>query len=193
MRNSISSSKRSEMEERARLLEIIRQRSYEEREITLTSGRKSTFYIDGKQTTLDPEGAYLAGRVFYRMIKGRAEAVGGPTLGADPIVTAVALTSYQENHPIAAFIIRKEPKGHGKGLWIEGDKALKKGAKVAIIEDVVTTGGSLLKAIKVAEDHGLKVVQTLALVDREEGGKEQLAEAGYTLEAVFTRGEITGK
>jgi orotate phosphoribosyltransferase len=181
------------MDEKGRLLKIIRQLSYEEREVTLVSGRTSNFYIDGKQTTLDPEGAYLVGRVFYRMIKGKAEAVGGPTLGADPIVTAVALTSYQEGSPITAFIIRKEPKGHGKGLWIEGDKALKKGARVAIIEDVVTTGGSLLKAIRVAEDHGLKVVQALALVDRQEGGKEQLAEAGYTLEAVFTRSEILGK
>jgi orotate phosphoribosyltransferase len=181
------------MDERRRLLEIIRQRSYEEREVTLASGRKSNFYIDGKQTTLDPEGAYLTGRVFYRMIKGKAEAVGGPTLGADPIVAAIALTSFQEGLPIAAFIIRKEPKKHGKGLWIEGDKAVNEGARVAIIEDVVTTGGSLLKAIKVAEDHGLKVVQALTLVDREEGGKEQLAEAGYTLEAVFTRSEITGK
>jgi orotate phosphoribosyltransferase len=181
------------MDERARLLEIIRRRSYEEREVTLASGRKSTFYIDGKQTTLDPEGAYLVGKIFYRMIEGKAEAVGGPTLGADPICAAIALTSFQQGHPIAAFIIRKEPKGHGKGLWIEGDKAVQKGTRVAIIEDVVTTGGSLLKAIRVAEDHGLQVVQALTLVDREEGGKEQLAEAGYTLEAVFTRGEIIGK
>ncbi len=181
------------MDERSRLLKIIRERSYEEREVTLASGRRSTFYIDGKQTTLDPEGAYLVGKVFYGMIKGRAEAIGGPTLGADPIVAAVALTSYQEGDPIAAFIIRKEPKGHGKGLWVEGDKALKKGAQVAIIEDVVTTGGSLLKAIKIAEDHGLKVVQALTLVDREEGGKEQLAAEGYTLEAVFTRREIVGR
>jgi orotate phosphoribosyltransferase len=181
------------MDERLRLLEIIRERSYEEREVTLASGRTSTFYIDGKQTTLDPEGAYLVGKIFYEMIKGKAEAVGGPTLGADPIVTAVALTSHQEGDPIAAFIIRKEPKGHGKGLWIEGDKAVKKGARVAIIEDVVTTGGSLLKAIRIAEEHGLTVVQALALVDREEGGKEQLAAEGYTLEAVFTRSEIVGK
>jgi orotate phosphoribosyltransferase len=181
------------MDERARLLEIIRRRSYEEREVTLASGRKSTFYIDGKQTTLDPEGAYLTGKIFYRMIKGKAEAVGGPTLGADPIVAAIALTSFQEGHPIAAFIIRKEPKGHGKGLWIEGDKAVQKGTRIAIIEDVVTTGGSLLKAIRVAEDHGLKVVQALTLVDREEGGKEQLAAEGYTLEAVFTRSEIIEK
>jgi orotate phosphoribosyltransferase len=181
------------MDARVRLLEIVRERSYEDREVTLASGRTSAFYIDGKQTTLDPEGAYLVGKVFYEMIKGKAEAIGGPTLGADPIVTAVALTSHQEGRPIAAFIIRKEPKGHGKGLWIEGDKALKKGARVAIVEDVVTTGGSLLKAIGVAEEHGLVVVQALTLVDREEGGKEQLAAEGYTLEAVFTRGEIVGK
>jgi orotate phosphoribosyltransferase len=181
------------MDERLRLLEIIRERSYEERAVTLASGRTSTFYIDGKQTTLDPEGTYLVGKVFYEMIRGRAEAIGGPTLGADPIVTAVALTSYQEGDPIAAFIIRKEPKGHGKGLWIEGAKGLKKGARVAIIEDVVTTGGSLLKAIRVAEEHGLVVVQVLTLVDREEGGKEELAAQGYTLEAVFTRGDIVGK
>jgi orotate phosphoribosyltransferase len=181
------------MDERLRLLEIIRERSYEERAVTLASGRKSTFYIDGKQTTLDPEGAFLVGKVFYEMIRGKAEAIGGPTLGADPIVTAVALTSYQEGDPIIAFIIRKEAKGHGKGLWIEGAKALRKGAQVAIVEDVVTTGGSLLKAIRIAEEHGLKVVQALALVDREEGGGEELAAHGYTLEAVFTRREIVGK
>ncbi len=181
------------MGERTRLLEIVREKSYEEREVTLTSGRKSTFYIDGKQTSLDPEGAYLVGKVLYEMLRGKVDAVGGPTLGADPIVTAVALTSYMEGNPIAAFIIRKEPKGHGKGLWIEGDKALEKGTKVAIVEDVVTTGGSLLKAIKVAEEHGLQVAQVLALVDREEGGKERLAEEGYTLEAVFTRRKIVGR
>lgn len=181
------------MGERTRLLEIVREKSYEEREVTLTSGRKSTFYIDGKQTSLDPEGAYLVGKVLYEMLRGKVDAVGGPTLGADPIVTAVALTSYMEGNPIAAFIIRKEPKGHGKGLWIEGDKALEKGTKVAIVEDVVTTGGSLLKAIKVAEEHGLQVAQVVALVDREEGGKERLAEEGYTLEAVFTQREIVGR
>ena len=180
------------MGDRERLLEILRDKSYEEREVTLTSGRKSTFYVDGKQTTLDAAGAYLVGKILYDMIRGRAEAVGGPTLGADPIVTAVALTSYMEGNPIAAFIIRKEPKGHGTGLWIEGDKAMKKGTKVAIVEDVVTTGGSLLKAIRVAEDHDLQVVQVLSLVDREEGGKERLAEEGYVLETVFTRGEIIG-
>jgi len=181
------------MDDRSRLLEILRDKSYEEREVTLTSGRTSTFYIDGKQTTLDPEGAYLVGKIIYEMVRGKAEAIGGPTLGADPIVTAVAITSHREGNPITAFIIRKEPKGHGKGLCIEGDKALRKRTRVAIVEDVVTTGGSLLKAIRVAEEHGLQVVQALALVDREEGGKERLAEEGYSLETVFTRSEIVGQ
>ncbi len=184
------------MDLRRRLLEILRQRSYEEREVILSSGRRSNFYIDGKQTTLDPEGAYLVGKLLYeRIVRGGrgVEAVGGPTLGADPMVTAVALVSYLEGNPIPAFIIRKEPKGHGKGLWIEGDKALRPGMKVALVEDVVTTGGSLLKAIKVAQEHGLEVVQVLALVDREEGGRENLKAAGYDLEALFTRSELLGR
>lgn len=184
------------MDERQRLLQILKERSYEEREVVLSSGRRSSFYIDGKQTTLDPEGAYLVGKLLYRRIKeaGKGvEAVGGPTLGADPMVTAIALVSYLEGDSLPAFIIRKEPKGHGKGLWIEGDKALQPGMKVALVEDVVTTGASLLKAIRVAEEHGLKVVQVLALVDRQEGGKENLRTAGYDLEALFTRGEILGR
>jgi len=135
------------------------------------------------------------GRLIYKRIKegGKGvEAIGGPTLGADPIVTAVALVSFLEGDPIPAFIIRKEPKGHGKGLWIEGDKALREGMRVALVEDVVTTGGSLLKAIKVAEDRGLKVVQVITLVDRGEGGKERLAQEGYPLEALFTAEELKG-
>jgi len=183
------------MDERQRLLEILKGRSYEEREVVLSSGRRSNFYIDGKQTTLDPEGAYLVGKLLWRSIeegqKG-VEAVGGPTLGADPMVTAVAVVSFLEGKPLPAFIIRKEPKGHGKGLWIEGDKALRPGMKVALVEDVVTSGASLLKAIRVAEEHGLRVVQVLALVDREEGGRENLKAAGYDLEALFTRRELTG-
>lgn len=178
------------MQERKRLLEIIREKSYEEREVILTSGRKSNFYFDGKQTTLDPEGAYMVGTVLYEMIKGKSKAVGGPTLGADPIATSVAIVSHLKGDPIPAFIIRKEPKGHGKKLWIEGDKPLKKGTRVAIVEDVITTGGSILKAIDIAKDLGLEVAQVIVLVDREEGGREKLAEKGYELEAVFTRSEL---
>jgi orotate phosphoribosyltransferase len=176
-----------------RLLQIIREKSYEKGGVTLTSGRKSHFYVDGKQTTLDSEGGYLAGKLFHESIKRSripVEAVGGPTLGADPIVTAISIVSYLEGVPIPAFIIRKEPKKHGKALWIEGDKSLKTGTNVAIVEDVVTTGGSILRAIEIAKAQGLRVVQVLALVDREEGGRENLAKEGYVLESIFTKSDI---
>ncbi len=176
-----------------RLLQIIREKSYEKGEITLTSGKKSNFYVDGKQTTLDSEGGYLVGKLFHEMIKRSripVEAVGGPTLGADPIVTAISIVSYLEGVPIQAFIIRKEPKKHGKGTWIEGDKNLKPGTNVAIVEDVVTTGGSMLRAIEIAQAQGLRVVQVLALVDREEGGRENLAKEGHTLASIFTKSDI---
>ena len=178
---------------RTRLLQIVREKSFEEGEVTLTSGRKSHFYVDGKQTTLDSEGGYLVGRLFYEMIKRSkipVEAVGGPTLGADPIVTAISIVSYLEGTPIPAFIIRKEPKKHGKALWIEGDKSLRPGTRVAIVEDVVTTGGSILRAIEIAKAQGLEVAQVLALVDREEGGRENLANDGYILESIFTKTDI---
>jgi orotate phosphoribosyltransferase len=109
------------------------------------------------------------------------------TMGADPIATAVSLTSYLQGKPIPAFIIRKEPKKHGRGLWIEGISNLPEGTAVAIVEDVVTTGGSTIKAIERASEERLKVVQVLALVDREEGGKESLKKLGYDLESLFTR------
>jgi orotate phosphoribosyltransferase len=176
-----------------RLLEIIRDKSYAEGNITLTSGKKSSFYVDARQTTLDSEGGYLAGKLFYEMIKRSntpVEAVGGPTLGADPIVTAISIVSYLEGTPIPAFIVRKEPKKHGKALWIEGDKNLEPGSNVAIVEDVVTTGGSVLKVLEIVKDRGLKVVQVLTLVDREEGGRENLAKEGYTLESIFTKRDI---
>ncbi len=174
-------------------MQIIREKSYEKGAVTLTSGRKSHFYVDGKQTTLDPEGGYLAGKLFHEMIKRSkipVEAVGGPTLGADPIVTAISIISYLEGVPIPAFIIRKEPKKHGTTLWIEGEKNLKPGTNVAVVEDVVTTGGSILRAIEIAKAQGLQVVQVLALVDREEGGRENLAKDGYILESIFTKSDI---
>jgi orotate phosphoribosyltransferase len=182
-----------EVDMRGRLLELIREKSYEQGEVTLTSGKKSQFYIDGKQTTLDPEGGYLVGRLFYEMIKKSStpvEAVGGPTLGADPIVTAISVLSHIAGTPIPAFIVRKEPKKHGTALWIEGDKNLRPGANVAIVEDVVTTGGSILKTIEIVHSQGLRVVKVFSLVDREEGGRENLARAGYSLESIFTKRDI---
>ncbi len=141
--------------ERDRLLQILKEKSYEKREVTLASGKKSDFYVDCKQTTLDAEGAYLTGKLMYEIIAGMSEkvsGVGGLTLGADPIATAVSIASFEAKNPIPAFIIRKEPKGHGTGQWLEGTKTLEAGSNVVILEDVVTTGGSSLEAVKRAEE-----------------------------------------
>lgn len=181
--------------ERERLLKILKEKSYEKREVTLASGRKSDFYIDCKQTTLDAEGAYLTGKLMYEVIAGlddNIEGAGGLTLGADPIATALSIASFQAGKPLPAFIIRKEPKGHGTGQWLEGTKNLKKGAKVVIVEDVVTTGGSSLKAVKRAEESGLVVELILSLVDRCEGGRENIEKEGYKLQSLFEREEIVG-
>ncbi len=112
------------------------------------------------------------------------------TLGADPIATATAVVSYLEGKSIPAFIIRKEPKGHGTGAWLEGRKNLRPGARVVIVEDVVTSGGSSLKAIRRAEEEGLKVLGVVTLVDREEGGRENIEKEGYWLKAIFTKSDI---
>jgi orotate phosphoribosyltransferase len=162
---------------RARLLELLTRLSYEQREVTLSSGLKSNFYIDCKQTVLGAEGHFLVGTLFGRVIEERApevEAVGGLTMGADPLASAVSTMSYLSGRPLQAFYVRKEPKGHGTGQWLEGIKSLRPGMPVAILEDVVTTGGSALKAIVRAREFGLKVALIVGLVDREEGGREAL-------------------
>ena len=179
--------------ERSRLLEIILKMSFERREFTLSSGRKSNYYIDGKQTTLNPEGMLLAGKLLYRRIRSlpaKVDAVGGLTLGADPLVCAVALVSQLEGTPIPAYIVRKEAKGHGTGAWIEGIRNVPGGARVVVIEDVVTSGDSSLRAIARSEEAGFTVVRVLALVDRQEGGREKLKEKGYELDAVYTRDDL---
>lgn len=180
------------MSDKARLKEIIKELSYEKRNVVLASGRESDFYFDGKQTTLHPEGGYLTGKLFFEAIKDveQVEGVGGLTLGADPIATATSVVSFLEKKPIPAFIIRKEPKGHGTGAWLEGRKNFKPGSRVVIVEDVVTSGGSSLKAIKRAEEEGLKVLGVVTLVDREEGGRENIEKEGYWLKSIFTKAEV---
>ena len=176
---------------RERLLALLRERSLERGTFVLASGKTSDIYFDGKQTTLHPEGAYLVGRILFEMMKDSGvEGVGGMTLGADPIVTGISLISFMEGKPIPAFIIRKEPKKHGKGYWIEGKRNLRDGAAVAIVEDVVTTGKTTLEAISRAKEEGLTVVKVLTIVDREEGGREALAREGYQLESVFKRSDL---
>jgi len=181
------------MNDRQRLKEILLEKSYRQGSFTLTSGKTSDFYIDGKQTTLSAEGAYLCGKLILEMILKQPEpiqAVGGMTLGADPLVTAVSLVSFLEKHPIPAFIVRKEAKGHGTGNYIEGLKNMPAGCRVALLEDVVTTGGTLLKVIERVESQGFKVGLVVTVVERQEGGTKTLADAGYPLESIFTREEL---
>jgi orotate phosphoribosyltransferase len=181
------------MNERQRLKSILLEKSYRQGTFTLTSGKTSDFYIDDKQTTLSAEGAYLCGRLLFGLIRKEQTpiaAVGGMTLGADPLVTAVSIVSYLEQAPIPAFIVRKEAKGHGTGNYIEGLKNMAAGCTVALIEDVVTTGGTLLKVIDRVEAQGFKVGLVATVVEREEGGVEELARAGYRLKSIFTRTEL---
>lgn len=182
-------------EERKRLKELLLEKSYRQGTFTLTSGKTSDFYIDGKQTTLDAEGGYLCGRLLFELIKNASEkisSVGGMTLGADPLVTAVSVVSHLDGNPIPAFIVRKEAKGHGTGNYIEGKNNLEPGSYVALVEDVVTTGGTLIKVIERVENEGFKIGLVVTVVDREEGGAEILAQAGYPLQSVFTRTELIG-
>lgn len=181
------------MTDRQRLKEILLEKSYRQGTFTLTSGKTSDFYIDGKQTTLSAEGAFLCGKLILELIQKQPEpiqAVGGMTLGADPLVTAVSLVSFLEKAPIPAFIVRKEAKGHGTGNYIEGLKNMPEGCRVALIEDVVTTGGTLLKVIDRVEAAGFKVGVVVTVVERQEGGVKTLADAGYKLESIFTREEL---
>ena len=182
-------------QERQELMAIIRELSYEEREVTLASGRKSNFYFDGKQTTLHSQGGLLVGKAFWKEVKtfeGPIHGVGGLTLGADPIATATSIAAALEGENVHAFIIRKEPKGHGTGQWLEGRKNLPPGSRVVIVEDVTTTGGSSMKAVERAMEEGLEVAGIVTLVDREEGARENIEGAGQALRAVFTRSQVVG-
>jgi orotate phosphoribosyltransferase len=177
---------------RARLLELLKSLAYEEREVILASGKPSTFYIDCKQAVLTAEGHHLVGTVLCDLLASSSpdvRAVGGLTMGADPIASAVATRSFELGRPIDAFYIRKEPKGHGTQKWIEGDKRVRPGTPVAIVEDVCTTGGSTLKAIERARLHGLDVRLVIALVDREEGGREAV-EREAPFSALFRRADF---
>lgn len=181
------------MTEKERLKQILLEKSYRKGTFTLTSGKTSDFYIDGKQTTLAAEGAYLCGKLLFELIANSEEkidAVGGMTLGADPLVTAASVVSYLEGNPIPAFIVRKEAKGHGTGNYIEGLKNMPEGCSVALVEDVVTTGGTLLKVIERVESQGFKVGLVATVVERQEGGVDVLEKAGYRLESIFTREEL---
>jgi orotate phosphoribosyltransferase len=154
-------------------------------DFTLTSGRKSDYYIDGKQTTLRARGAYLVGQLILNELKGTpVDAIGGPTLGADPVIGAVIALAAVENIPLIGFIVRKEAKGHGTQRLIEGP--LQPGMRVAVFDDTVTTGGSLKYAIEQVEAAQCTVAKVLAIVDRQEGAQQHFAQWGYPFHALYT-------
>ena len=175
--------------DRVRLRKLLKEHSLMFGDFMLASGKKSRFYFDSKKTTLRPEGAHLVASEMLRLLSEKgieADAIGGLTLGADPIVCPVAALSHGTATPLRAFIVRKEAKEHGTTRQIEGD--LEPHCKVVVVDDVVTTGGSTLKAIEAAEQAGHEVVAVLCIVDREQGGAAALEH--WPFFPLFTRSEI---
>ncbi|HNS55737.1 MAG TPA: orotate phosphoribosyltransferase [Smithellaceae bacterium] len=179
-------------EMKERLGEIILEKSFkysDDPPFTLASGRQSNYYFNCKPTTLDPEGMNLIGAIVFDMVKDSSiTAAGGLTLGADPIANALAVISYQKGKPIKSFIVRKDVKDHGTKSAIEG--SVKAGETVLIIDDVITTGGSTITAIEQARQAGLIVDRVITLIDREEGGRENIQKHVENIQSVLTRTEI---
>ena len=178
----------------ARLVSMLATRSARRGQFTLSSGRASTLYIDARLTTVSPDGLALVGPSALAAIEGagwRVDAVGGLTLGADPVSYAIASASQLAGRPVRAFTVRKEAKAHGTGRLIEGP--FRSGDRVAIVEDVITTGGSALRAIDAVRAAGGEVAGVLAVVDREEGGREAIAAAGVPVIALVRAADIVAQ
>lgn len=174
-----------------RLAQILVERSYMEGDFTLASGKKSDYYFDCRQTSLHPEGAWLIGSLFNEMLKDLpVKAVAGMTMGADPLISSTSVVSHLNGRALSGLIVRKAVKGHGTGRYIEGLANVEKGDMVAMLEDVISTGGSVLQACERVRDAGLGIAAICCVLDRGEGGRETLQEAGYEVRAIFTRPEL---
>lgn len=179
------------MSHRDQLASLLRAKSIKRGEFTLTSGKKSNYYLDCRLTTLDPQGALLTGYCVVELLDEmniKPDAIGGLSMGADPIVTATGVVSAIEKRPLPGFLVRKEAKGHGRKKQIEGMED-PRGKKVVIVDDVCTTGGSTQEAIDAAEREGCGVIAVISLVDREEGGSQMLR-AKYNYRSIFTAREL---
>ena len=175
---------------RAELHGLLAERAFSFGDFVLTSGRRSDFYFNGKQVTLEGRGLYLASLLILQRCRAlRVDAIGGLTLGADPIAAGVAALSGQKD-PLRAFIVRKEAKEHGTGRRIEGP-SLREGDRVMVVDDVITTGGSLLQAVDALRDQPVEIVEALAVVDREEGGRENIEARGMRVHSLFVRSEFS--
>lgn len=179
------------LELKRRLARLLVEKSYREGDFVLASGRRSDYYFDCRVTALHAEGSWLIGRLFNDLLKDLdIRGVGGMTMGADPLVSSTTVLSHELGRPLHGLLVRKESKGHGTNQFVEGLGNFQPGDPVTMLEDVVTTGGSLLKACDRVRDAGLNIVAVCAILDREEGGREKLKEAGYELHALFTRKEL---
>ena len=174
---------------RQQLLDLFCQFAYQEGDFLLSSGQSSPYYINGKQVTLHPQGALMVGRVLLDLLPENTQAVAGLTLGADPMVTAVSVVGAYCDRPIIPLIVRKAVKGHGAQADIEG-LTLPAGAPVVVLEDVVTTGQSALKAVDRLQQAGYSVNQVIALVDRQQGGAELYQEKKLKFQSIFTIQDI---
>jgi orotate phosphoribosyltransferase len=171
------------------LLDLFCQVAYREGDFLLSSGQRSSYYINGKQVTLHPQGSLAVGRILLSMLPPETQAVAGLTLGADPIVTAVSVVGATQGQSIAALIVRKEAKGHGTQAYLEGP-TLPAGSLVVVLEDVVTTGQSALKAVDRLRQAGYRVEQVIALVDRQQGGAELYQQQGLQFDSVFAIADL---
>jgi len=177
------------MSDRERLLELLRDRSFARKKVVLASGRESDFFIDCKQTVLTAEGHALVGGLMLdaALAMGAFDALAGVELGGCPLASAASLISAQRGIPHDAVYVRKDAKDHGSKRTLEGDTRLASGAKLVILEDVTTTGGSTLKAVAKLRAAGYTVESVVTLVDRLEGGREAIEAEGLTLAAIYTR------
>jgi orotate phosphoribosyltransferase len=174
------------------LLDLFCTAAYREGDFVLSSGQHTDYYINGKQVTLHPQGGVAAGRILLSYLPAETQAVAGLTLGADPMVTATSVVAAYEGRSITPLIVRKEAKGHGTQAYIEGP-VLPPDSAVVVLEDVVTTGQSALKAVERLQQAGYQVDRIVALVDRHQGGAELYAEHGLEFEAVFSIDSIRAR
>ena len=183
-------SQKDTSELRMELIKLLHKKSIRFGTFTLASGKTSDFYVDARQTTLHARGSFLIGSLILERIQKDVIAIGGPVTGAIPIVSAVTVLSSIQNNQIHGFMVRKEAKGYGAQNWIEGRENIPVGSSICVVEDTVTTGGSLLKAIQKLEEAGYQVVQTIAVVDRQEGARELIQDAGFPFESLVTRKDL---
>lgn len=177
-------------QDKARLLELLKKNAYFRQKITLSSGKESDYYIDARRVTLTSEGVYLSARIIWEMTKSDVfDAIGGPIIGADPIIGALGVVASENNVQVNLFLVRKNPKAHGRQQQIEGPE-IPDGAEVILVDDVATTGKAFVESIEVLKKQGVIVRKAICLVDRGEGAKDVLKKYGCELISIFSANDL---